>query len=502
MQGQAVHRGGHAMFADAVMDIAAGIVAGLDDGGFLGLGIVRAGQVGGAADQFRQHRGQRVDHMLRGHAGGDLRLLFGGLLLEGLHRLVETAGQAPGQNALQLLAFLAAQLVHLLLPALAGGGTALADLAPGGQDVLGNLEGRMGPAQRRAGALDLLSAQRRAVGGSAALLLRRAIADDGLAGDQRRGVGLARLCDGGFDGGGVVAIHRLHVPAGSLEAALLVLRGGEAGRAIDGNAVIVEQHDQLGQLQMPSQRDGFLADALHQAAIAGDHIGEVIDNRIAETGVQDALAQCEADRGGDALAQRAGGGLDARRMAIFGMAGGHAAQLTEIPDLLDRHFRIAGEIEQAVEQHRAMARRQHEAVAVRPAWIGGVEFQEFRIQHRRHIGHAHRHAGVAGFRRFDGIHRQGADGVGHLLVRNGQAGLCGHDGATRFKYRETPHPGASGGDLVGRVENAAGRPLRQPAIAQGRPSRGLFISGSDSALRGAHGGSVDGCHGACLSCAS
>ena len=73
---------------------------------------------------------------------------------------------------------------------------------------------------------------------------------------------------------------------------------------------------------MAGQGDRFLADAFHQAAVAGDDIGVMIDQIVAETGSQHAFGQRHADGIGEALAQRAGGGLDAGRMAIFGMAGG------------------------------------------------------------------------------------------------------------------------------------------------------------------------------------
>jgi hypothetical protein len=73
----------------------------------------------------------------------------------------------------------------------------------------------------------------------------------------------------------------------------------------------------------------FLADALHQAAIAGDHVGEVVDELVAERGVQDPLGQCEADRIGEALTQRTGGCLDPRSVAVFRMAGGLRSKLAE-----------------------------------------------------------------------------------------------------------------------------------------------------------------------------
>ncbi len=47
----------------------------------------------------------------------------------------------------------------------------------------------------------------------------------------------------------------------------------------------------------------------------------------------------------------------------------------------------------------------------------GVEFQVIAKQHRRHVGHAHRHAGMAGIGCLDGIHREGADCAGKTPVR-------------------------------------------------------------------------------------
>ena len=107
-----------------------------------------------------------------------------------------------------------------------------------------------------------------------------------------------------------------------------------------------------------------------------EHIGVVVDEVVAEGGVHDALAEREADRIGEALAERAGRRLDAGGMAVFGMAGGLGAELAEMLDLVDRHVLVAGQIEQRVEQHRAVAGRQDEAVAVGPVRVGGSNFRK------------------------------------------------------------------------------------------------------------------------------
>ena len=126
------------------------------------------------------------------------------------------------------------------------------------------------------------------------------------------------------------------------------------------------------------------------------HVGVVIDDLIAITLVEQPLGERHADGVAKPLPQRPGGGLDAGRMAIFGMAG-RACE----PSWRKRFSSSmsmpghAGEVEQRIEQHRAVAGREHEAVAVGPIRVRGVEFQEAGEQHGGHIGHAHGHAGMA-----------------------------------------------------------------------------------------------------------
>ena len=203
-------------------------------------------------------------------------------------------------------------------------------------------------------------------------------------------------------------------PAG-LEALHLIDRVGKRQRAVDRDAVVVEQHDQPVELQVAGERDRFLADAFHQVAVGGEHIGVVIDD-VAELGGEMPLGDRHADRVGEALAERAGGGLDAGRDEIFRMARRQRAELAEALDLVERHRLVAGQIQQRIEQHRAVAGREHEAVAVGPVRIGGIELQELGEQHGRDVGHAHRHAGMAGFRLLHRVHGERADGVRHAVM--------------------------------------------------------------------------------------
>ena len=213
-------------------------------------------------------------------------------------------------------------------------------------------------------------------------------------------------------------------PAAAKRARWSVLVG-ERGRAVYGDLVVVPEHDEPRQLQVAGEVDRLVGDALHQAAVAGDHVGPMIDE-IAVPGRQRALGDGHADSGGEALPKGPGRRLDAESVAVLGMAGGPGAELSEALDFLDGHVGVAGQIEQRVKQHRPVAGRQDETVAVWPTRGRGIEFEELREQHRRDVGHAHRHAGMAGLGFFDRVDRQEADGVGHRRMGS-RCGLPRHD---------------------------------------------------------------------------
>ncbi len=210
----------------------------------------------------------------------------------------------------------------------------------------------------------------------AALSVRCAEADHGAAGDQRRPIVVARALDRRSDGFGIVPVDAAGRPARGLEPRQLVIRTAQRGRSVDRNLVVVEQHDQPLEPEVPGERNRLVAEAFHQAAVARDHIGIVIDEIVAEAGVHQPLGERHADRGRDALPERAGGGLDPRRMAIFGMARRLRPPLPESPELVQRHAFVAGQMQQRIEQHRAVTGGQHETVAIRPGRIGRIELRK------------------------------------------------------------------------------------------------------------------------------
>src|SRR5579862_180644 len=98
---------------------------------------------------------------------------------------------------------------------------------------------------------------------------------------------------------------------------------------------------------------------------------------------QPRLRDCHADAVRKTLPERTGGGLHARRMAIFRMTRRLAAPLPEVLDLIQREI-VAGQVKQAVEKHGAVPCAQHESVAIAPMrifWIVPEVLHPKRVSH-------------------------------------------------------------------------------------------------------------------------
>ena len=80
---------------------------------------------------------------------------------------------------------------------------------------------------------------------------------------------------------------------------------------------------------------------------------------------QDLLRDGHAHRVREALAERPGRRLDPGGVAVLGVARGHRVELAEAPQLVERQ-RVAAQVQQCVEEHRAVPVGEHEAVPVRP----------------------------------------------------------------------------------------------------------------------------------------
>jgi hypothetical protein len=238
VQRHAVHRRGHAELADAVIDVAPGVIVSRQRLLALGLGVVRPRQVGRAADG---RRNRRVDG-LQGHFRRLARRHGRGLGDQRVDVPLEPFVVALAGDAAEELVFLLARF-EAAVPFGPFRRPTSADLAPRGEHVVRDRELLGRQPQFLAGRLDLVFAERGAVGRGSALLVGGAIADDCPAADQARPLVGDRLVERASHLARVEPVAFGGVPAARRVAGHHVLVARQIGRAIDGDAVVVPQHD-------------------------------------------------------------------------------------------------------------------------------------------------------------------------------------------------------------------------------------------------------------------
>ncbi len=210
MQRHAIHRRRHAEFADAVINVAAGIIVSRHRQGRRRLGVVRSGQIGRTADQLRDRRGQRAKRHFGRLAGRHLLRIAGEICDVTFDRSRNEAGDRlhlGDKGVLVIGGFEPPGPGAVCCPA------RLTREAPTGQNVSRDDERFVVPAQRFTRGGHFACAERCAVDTAGALLVGRALADHGAAGDQRGArIGLGFL-QGAFNISEIVAVTIGNVPA-------------------------------------------------------------------------------------------------------------------------------------------------------------------------------------------------------------------------------------------------------------------------------------------------
>ncbi len=143
---------------------------------------------------------------------------------------------------------------------------------------------------------------------------------------------------------------------------------------------------------MSGQRRRLARHALHQITVRNNREDRVIDDLMAgavEIRGEVFLRHRHANAVGQALAQRPGGRLDAHAVSVLAVAGALAAKLAETHEFAQRQI-VAGQVQQAIKEHTAVAGRKHEAVAVDPERILRIVVEVVRPEHVRHRRLAHR----------------------------------------------------------------------------------------------------------------
>ncbi len=266
------------------------------------------------------------------------------------------------------------------------------------------------------------------MGGGGVHLVRRAVADVRVHDDQGRPLGfVGEVLQRGLDLRDVVGVlDPGDVPAVALEAGGDVVLVGEIGVPVDRDVVVVVEPAEVVEALVAGDRGRLVRDALHQAAVARDRV-DVVAEELEAGAVEVRRLPLRGDRhphaGRDPLAQRARRGLDARRPAVLGVAGGPRVELAEALDVVEADRGVADDLvvgihrlhprqeEQRVEQHRGVARGKDEAVAVRPDRVLGVEAQELLPEGVGERRQRHRRPRVARVRLLDRVYGQRPDRV-------------------------------------------------------------------------------------------
>ena len=356
-----------------------------EGGSALEVGLVGAAEVGGAAPQFRHDGRDGVEDGAGGATGGDLLAdLEGGLkIVEGL---VEAFRQLAGlQTVVQggLVRVGLAPGVELLVPFLVGFQTALGDLAGVGEGFLVDVEGLFGVvAEQLLEAGDGFGAQLGAMGGRVVGLARGRPCDQGVDLDELRLVrrGLLGLGD---DLGQTLDV--LLVGAVGLDEAELV----GVAFAADGPDLVVERGLFLRGLRV------------EQAAL-------------------EAFAVGEADGGGKALTQRAGGHFDAWGQTVLGVArGAGVCAAAEVLEVVQSDA-VAGEVQLDVLGERSVATRKDEAIAAFPVGVVRIMLDEMLVEG---VGDGRQGDGGTGVAASSLLNRVGRQDLGHVDGALVQLGL-------------------------------------------------------------------------------
>ena len=140
----------------------------------------------------------------------------------------------------------------------------------------------------------------------------------------------------------------LDVPAVRLEALALVLgRERERGGAVDRDVVVVVDVDEPAEPEVAGDRRRLRAEALHHVAVGADRVDPRVDDLVVRPVVavgEEALRDRHADAVREALAERAGRRLDARRVPVLGVTRRARAPLAELLQVVEREV-VAREVE-------------------------------------------------------------------------------------------------------------------------------------------------------------
>ena len=412
------------------------------------MAVVRARKIGGASDEPIELGSKRVQHRSARLSGWDAFRVSGERRKVG----IPTSRKPTRHGNLEVLGcFRERRAVarQTRLPFLKAFCTTPSNRFGRRGKLVGHEERVGRPFHELLGRDDLVRAEWRTVRSRRVALVGRRVANDGSYSNEARTFVGDRRSGRRENGGDVIAVvDAFGMPSVCSKSGEDVFTEAQVGPAVDGDSVVVPEHDELAELQVTSDRCSFGRHAFHDVAVRSDHPGTVIENRmprLVETGREVPLRHRHPHAIADALPERAGRRLDAWRDVGLRMPGCEAPPLPKLADVVEGNL-VATQVKQRVLQHRRMPAGQDEAVAVRPVRMGRVvppQLGEKRPAKRRKC---HRRAGVTRISRLHRIHAQASNrldcelvelrGVSHAVVLLcGAPDLAGHTQTQKVRRR-------------------------------------------------------------------
>ena len=218
-----------------------------------------------------------------------------------------------------------------------------------------------------------------------------AVANVGANRDERRPVLIvACLSERRLDGVEVITVLDFEdLPSVRLEPRGDVLGEGEGRRAFDRDRIVVVETDELAELHRRRQRRRFAGHALHQISVRNNRPRMVVDEFIAEDGIEMRLGQRHPDPHSEPLPQRAGGAFDSRCKPALRVPRRPASPLPEILQIGHGDVKSVY-VQQRIEEGRTVPRGQDEPVTIAPRRVRRVIHEKTIPQHVRHRGRAER----------------------------------------------------------------------------------------------------------------
>ena len=152
---------------------------------------------------------------------------------------------------------------------------------------------------------------------------------------------------------------------------------------VQRHVVRVVDQDQIVQLEMRGHRRRLGRHALLDTTVARQRPDRVVEDRVrggVETRPEHLRRHRLSDSVSHPLPERAGGGLDAGRVAILRVSRRLRAPLPETLEFVDRQG-VTAEVEPRVQKHAPVPGRQNESIAVDPIGIERIVAKQITIEH-------------------------------------------------------------------------------------------------------------------------